>query len=133
MFLHKILILTHWYIIRKCFVKMILHWQTSSTYVVYSYRVSQKKMGLVFRGYFRPLNGRKSKKVRKQPPPKIQFNLLRGVFSPVYNTYTPCIHHVYHASEWCLLGNCMESNIKQVHNQVLQSTNWPLLVGKIEF
>ena len=35
-------------------------------------------MGLVFRGHF----------------------ILGGVFSPVYNTYTPCIHHVYHASEW---------------------------------
>ena len=47
-----------------------------------------KKMGLVFRGYFRPLNGRKSKKARKQTPPKIQFYLLGGVFSPVYNLYT---------------------------------------------
>ena len=67
------------------------------------YRVSQKKQGLVFRGHFRPLNGRKSKKGRKQTPPKIQFYLLGGVFSPVYNPYTPCIHHVYHASEWYIL------------------------------
>ena len=28
----------------------------------HKYRVSQKKQGLVFRGHFRPLNGRKSKK-----------------------------------------------------------------------
>ena len=46
----------------------------------YTYRVSQKKQGLVFRGHFRPLNGRKSKKARKQTPPKIQFYLLGGVF-----------------------------------------------------
>ena len=38
------------------------------------------------------LNGQKSKKARKQTPPKIQFYLLGGVFSPVFNTYTPCIH-----------------------------------------
>ena len=38
-----------------------------------------KKMGLVFRGQFRPLYGRKSKKARKQTPPKIQFYLLGGV------------------------------------------------------
>ena len=68
-----------------------------------TYRVSQKKLGLVFRGHFRPLNGRKSKKGRKQTPPKIQFYLLGGVFSPVYNPYTPCIHHVYHASEWYIM------------------------------
>ena len=53
--------------------------------------VSKKKQGLVFRGHFRPLNGRKSKKGRKQTPPKIQFYLLGGVFNPVYNTYTPCM------------------------------------------
>ena len=35
-----------------------------------------------------PLNGRKSKKARKQTPPKIQFYLLGGVFSPVYDMYT---------------------------------------------
>ena len=44
------------------------------------YRVSQKKVGLVFRGHFWPLNGQKSKKARKQTPPKIQFYLLGGVF-----------------------------------------------------
>ena len=35
-----------------------------------------------------PLNGRKSKKARKQTPPNIQIYLLGGVFSPVYNMYT---------------------------------------------
>ena len=58
-----------------------------------------KKQGLVFRGHLRPLN----EKARKQTPLKIQFYLLGGVFSPVYNTYTPCIHHVYRASEWYIL------------------------------
>ena len=47
------------------------------------YRVSQKKLGLVFRGHFRPSNGRKSKKARKQTPPKIKFYLLGGVFRSV--------------------------------------------------
>ena len=47
------------------------------------YRVSQKKLGLVFRGHFRPLNDRKSKKARKQTPPKMQFYLLGGVFKSV--------------------------------------------------
>ena len=92
------------------------------------YRVSKKMdlcSGVLL--HFRPLNGRKSKKARKQTPPKIQFYLLGGVFSPVYNTYTPCIHlHIILVSGIyckCLLGNCMESNIKQVHNPFLQSTN----------
>ena len=43
------------------------------------YRVSQKKWGLVFEGHFGGLNGLKSKKARKQTPPKIQFYLLGGV------------------------------------------------------
>ena len=60
-------------------------------------------MRLVFSGHFRPFNGRKSKKARKQTPLKIQFYILGGVFSPLYNTYTPCIHHVYSASEWYIL------------------------------
>ena len=47
------------------------------------YRVSQKKLGLVFRGHFRPLNDRKSKKARKQTPPKMQFYLLGGAFKSV--------------------------------------------------
>ena len=68
-----------------------------------TYRVSQKKGCSKFEGHFRPLNGRKSKKVTPKTPPKIQFYLLGGVFSPVYNPYTPCIHHVYHASEWYIM------------------------------
>ena len=35
------------------------------------YRVSQKKQSRRFKGHFRLLNGRKSKKARKQTPPKI--------------------------------------------------------------
>ena len=38
---------------------------------VEKYRVSQKKQGFVFRGHFRPLNDRKSKKAREQTPPKM--------------------------------------------------------------
>ena len=84
------------------------------------YRVSQKKQSRRFKGHFRPLNSRKSKKARKQTPLKIQFYLLGGVFSPVYTMYTVLVSGIY-----CkyLLGNCMESNIKQVHNPLLQSTN----------
>ena len=52
------------------------------------YRVSQKKGCSKFEGHFRPLNGRKSKKVTPKTPPKIQFYLLGGVFSPVYDMYT---------------------------------------------
>ena len=84
------------------------------------YRVSQKQLGLVFRGHFRPLYGRKSKKGSKQTPPKIQFYLLGGVFSPVYTMYIMLVSGIYCK---CLLRNCMESNIKQVHNPYLQSTN----------
>ena len=62
-----------------------------------------KKQSRRFKGHFRPLNRRKSKKARKQTPSKIQFYLLEGVFSPVYNSYTPCIHHVYRVSEWYVL------------------------------
>ena len=68
------------------------------------YRVSQKKLGFVFRGHFRGLNGLKSKSSRKQTPHKIQFYLLGGVFSPLYNLYTACIHHVYRDSEWYILA-----------------------------
>ena len=50
-----------------------------------------------------PYMAENQKKGRKQTPPKIQFYLLGGVFSPVYNPYTPCIHHVYHASEWYIM------------------------------
>ena len=85
------------------------------------YRVSQKKQGFVFRGHFMPLNGRKSKKVRKQTPSKIQFYLLGGVFT-IYTMYIMLVSGIYCK---CLLGNCMESNIKQVHSPFLQSTNWP--------
>ena len=51
--------------------------------IVFLQGVSKKKLGLVFRGHLRPLNGRKSKKARKQTPPKIQFYLLGGVFRSV--------------------------------------------------
>ena len=48
--------------------------------ILYIYRVSQKKGCSKFEGHFRPLNGRKSKKVTPKTPPKIQFYLLVGVF-----------------------------------------------------
>ena len=46
------------------------------------------------------------KKARKQTPPKIQYYLLGGVFSPAYDMYTLVytIHDVYHASEWYMLA-----------------------------
>ena len=47
-----------------------------------------KKLSHRFKGDFRPLNCRKSIKVRKQTLPKIKFYLLGGVFSPVYEMYT---------------------------------------------
>ena len=50
--------------------------------------VSAKKGWRKFEGHFMPLNGRKSKKVTPKTPPKIQFYLLGGVFSPVYDMYT---------------------------------------------
>ena len=80
-------------------------------------------MRLVFSGHFRPFNGRKSKKARKQTPLKIQFYLLGEAYThihPVYTMYTVLVSGIYCK---CLLGNCMESNIKQVHNPFLQSTN----------
>ena len=39
---------------------------------------------------------------------------------PVYTMYTMLVSGIYCK---CLLGNCMESNIKQVHNPFLQYTN----------
>ena len=59
------------------------------TQVEVMYRVSQKKVGLVFRAHFRGFNGLKSKSGSPETPLKIQFYLLGSVFSPVYNLYTP--------------------------------------------
>ena len=51
--------------------------------------------------------------------------------------FTPCIHlHIIIVSGiYCkyLLGNCMESNIKQVHNPYHVCKLQTLLVDKIEF
>ena len=90
------------------------------TWYGHIYRVSQKKVGLVFRGHFRPLWPKIKKKARKQTPPKIQFYLLGGVLSPVYNMYTP-VYTMYTmlVSGICSQywpGKCTESNIKQVQN-----------------
>ena len=59
-------------------------------YIIPVFFVSQKKMGLVFRGHFRPLDGRKSKKGRKQTPPKIQL-YRRGQFGDCRNGLWTCL------------------------------------------
>ena len=68
--------------------KLFLYRNKDGDWVVGKYLTEiqgvQKKLGLVFRSHFRPLNGGKSKKVRKQIPLKIQFYLLGGVLRSVY-------------------------------------------------
>ena len=67
---------------RKSVVKLIVLYEKVFRKVCI-YRVSPKKNGLAFKGHCKPLNGRKSKKARKQTTPKIQFYLLGGVFTHV--------------------------------------------------
>ena len=45
------------------------------------YRVSQKKLGFVFRVHFRPLRDQKSKKARKQTSLKFNFIYQEGFSS----------------------------------------------------
>ena len=58
----------------------------------------KKKLRFVFRGHFRPLNDQKSKKARKQTPPKIQFYLLGGVSRSVLWIYKVSLQHCFHTS-----------------------------------
>ena len=75
------------------------------------YRVSQKKLGLVFRGHFRPLNGRKSKKGRNGLWTCLIFDSMQLPSKHLH--YIPLTSMIYMV--YCIYG-------------------WkPLLVGKIEF
>ena len=79
-----------------------------------TYRVSQKKVGLVFRAHFRGFNGLKSKSGSPETPLKIQFYLLGSVFSPVYNLYTP----VYTMYTMLVSGIISSTSFATVQNQI---------------
>ena len=52
-----------------------VHRQILTTWQWHLYRVSQKKVGSVFRAQFRPFNGQKFKSGKEETPIKIQFYL----------------------------------------------------------
>ena len=55
--------------------KDVLYSQVHQT-TIYTYRVSKKKVGLVFRAHFRGLNGLKSKSGRPQTPIRRGFQVI---------------------------------------------------------